>query len=550
MDTWVKKIHYKDRFIYHDLALSKVGEKRHMEEAVAATRRKRAALMRHEARRSLEMTPVLPTIVTNAHGGYLSTVIIQVMQQDNQSMPPKKWTKRPEYWRDIVDYYYLVNRSVSSTKSFYRDEFKDVTEEQLYHRLRTWCRDYSGNKNFQRIGAKPICGEAIDRELYDSVKQRIKNGLPIDGFILKQLFRALLLKHGKESLLNKYTFGTSWANRFYNRWKLRRRAVTTKMREQPDDLAEKRETFTRIATAILRESNVPAELVINCDETGILFISRANYTYALQGAKRVRAIGVGKEKPQYTATLAVTESGNVLSTQLIFKGKTNAAHPGGKDAVPPDGIYFDHTESHWQTVKSYLDYLQKVILPYKTNVIRELSLPENQKCILKHDLHYSHKDQQVLDYMREHNIIPLYVPAGCTDWMQECDVVVNASFKRVIREAFRDHLYKEFDDHMAIPGNSIEEWAPNLNVGYLKKHVPGWIIRGINSLKETRMKQSIIDAFTGPGCIGEARRRVAEEHFEVLRVQELLGQVMLGNEVESAPEEIGLPFELEIDNDP
>ena len=53
--------------------------------------------------------------------------------------------------------------------------------------------------------------------------------------------------------------------------------------------------------------------------------------------------------------------------------------------------YFTHTESHWQSEKSFLEYLEEVVIPWKEETIQELGLPVDQKSILKMDLHYSHK---------------------------------------------------------------------------------------------------------------------------------------------------------------
>jgi len=82
---------------------------------------------------------------------------------------------------------------------------------------------------------------------------------------------------------------------------------------------------------------------------------------------------------------------------------------------------------------------------------------------LKHDLHYSHKDPEVLQLLADHNIIPIYVPAGCTDVIQECDTVINAPFKKVMRACFRDHLYAEFELYKAeciAAGKSYMDWSP------------------------------------------------------------------------------------------
>jgi hypothetical protein len=131
---------------------------------------------------------------------------------------------------------------------------------------------------------------------------------------------------------------------------------------------------------------VPKELVINCDETNVLFVPRSNYTYAHKGSKKVRAIGVGNDKAQITATIAVTESGNLLPTQLIFEGKTERCHPRGK---PPSNIIWDHTDSHWQTPESYMRFIEQVLVPYKKEIISANNLNADQWAILKHDLHYS-----------------------------------------------------------------------------------------------------------------------------------------------------------------
>jgi len=38
----------------------------------------------------------------------------------------------------------------------------------------------------------------------------------------------------------------------------------------------------------------------------------------------------------------------------------------------------------------------------------------------------------------ENSILPLYVPAKCTDLLQECDLVLNKPFKVALKAAFRD----------------------------------------------------------------------------------------------------------------
>jgi hypothetical protein len=185
---------------------------------------------------------------------------------------------------------------------------------------------------------------------------------------------------------------------------------------------------------------------------------------------------------------------------MIFQGKTNRCHPA---AGKPDDCLWTHTESHWQSVKSYLELI-KIIIPYKTNMIKELNLPEKRATILKHDLHFTHKDEKVLQFLRENYIYPLFVPAGCTDVIQECDVVVNIPFKTAVRSAFRDHLDKLFEVHKD-KGLPLIEFSPKLTMGALKPFLTGFVQQGIQALKTPEMKLCIKTSFANDGLFAMMR---------------------------------------------
>ena len=124
------------------------------------------------------------------------------------------------------------------------------------------------------------------------------------------------------------------------------------------------------------------------DETNAMFVSVPKRTRASKGSKRVRLIGVGQDKSQITVTLAGTETGEMINgVQYIFGGKTNQCHP--KDPPPRDS-YFTHTDSHWQTIKTYEEYVERIIVPYKDGVIERMGLHVEQWSLLKKDLHFTH----------------------------------------------------------------------------------------------------------------------------------------------------------------
>jgi hypothetical protein len=175
-------------------------------------------------------------------------------------------------------------------------------------------------------------------------------------------------------------------------------------------------------------------------------------------------------------------------------------------------------------------------------VIEELGLHHDQYTILKHDLHYSHKDPEVLQLLADHNIIPIYVPAGCTDVIQECDTVINAPFKKVIRACFRDHLYAEFELYKTeciAAEKSYMDWSPKLKMGDLKPLITGWVQTAMTHLAGAGMKASIVKAFKNDGCMEEIRsprRRLAYLEDAAEELQRRIDLVMTGREEENTHE--------------
>jgi hypothetical protein len=151
------------------------------------------------------------------------------------------------------------------------------------------------------------------------------------------------------------------------------------MREPPADFNAKREEYIRIASRIVHENNVPPQRVINVDETKVCLCPQAKYTYAVQGAKKVRLHGVGHEKEVVTATLAITESGDVLKAQMIWKGKTKRCHP---QSECPESMYSTQTLNHWQDSEPYVGFINNVIVPYKTKMIKEQNFGPFQVTII------------------------------------------------------------------------------------------------------------------------------------------------------------------------
>jgi hypothetical protein len=133
-----------------------------------------------------------------------------------------------------------------------------------------------------------------------------------------------------------------------------------------------------------------------------------------------------------------------------------------------------------------------------------------EKLLFKHDLHFSHKSDSLLKFCEENHIVFLFVPAKCTDALQECDIVLNSPFKVSLRKCFRDWLHQSFEAHLAA-GFDAHNWSPKLTYGKLKPLFPGWIDTAVASLRTLEMKQAIAKCFAENGQF--ALMRSEEQRF-------------------------------------
>lgn len=88
---------------------------------------------------------------------------------------------------------------------------------------------------------------------------------------------------------------------------------------------------------------VPSQLVINWDQTGINYIPVFSWMMEEEGSKRVEVAGKDNKR-QLTALFACSMSGDFLPVQLVYQGKTARNLP--KYQFPSDwDIAF--TPNHW-----------------------------------------------------------------------------------------------------------------------------------------------------------------------------------------------------------
>jgi hypothetical protein len=133
----------------------------------------------------------------------------------------KRWTKRPEHWKEIAEYY--KNSTLEDTLIQYADVFDGFSPQAQYHKLHSWKREMESGIEVKSAppGREPAYGADVDLKLLDAVIRELQAGNPLEDAALRALLVDLLTEEGRAGLLvengGSCVFQSSWAARFWKR---------------------------------------------------------------------------------------------------------------------------------------------------------------------------------------------------------------------------------------------------------------------------------------------------------------------------------------------
>mmetsp|Transcript_102380 Transcript_102380/g.200754 ORF Transcript_102380/g.200754 Transcript_102380/m.200754 type:complete len:531 (+) Transcript_102380:88-1680(+) len=142
-------------------------------------------------------------------------------ESEQVTMMKKRWTKRPEHWRTIAEYY--KNNTLEATLIEYQDDLGDFSTVAQYHKLHSWKKELENDIDvrIQPPGREPAYGNEIDLKLMENVLELLIQGHPVDDATLRNELVKILAEEGRSDLLiengGTCVFQTSWAARFWKR---------------------------------------------------------------------------------------------------------------------------------------------------------------------------------------------------------------------------------------------------------------------------------------------------------------------------------------------
>ena len=128
-----------------------------------------------------------------------------------------------------------------------------------------------------------------------------------------------------------------WAKYLMERMGLGKRPASTKAKVSLPDFDRFKVQFPFDVKAVIEIEEIPCELIINWDQTGINYVPVSSWTMGVEIA------GIDNKR-QITAVFGGTMTGDFLPPQLIYQGNTSKCLPS---VDFPSDWHITFTENHW-----------------------------------------------------------------------------------------------------------------------------------------------------------------------------------------------------------
>ena len=279
----------------------------------------------------------------------------------------------------------------------------------------------------KKRGRPLLIGEELDEQVRHYITFMRKEGTVINRHVVIAVGKGILMSHGKSEELTK-----DWARYVLQRMGMVKRKANTKAKVTVEDFDDLKKLFLMDIKSAVQIDEIPAQLIVNWDQTGINYIPVSNWTMEQAGSKRVEIVGKD-DKRQITALFGCTMSGDFLPPQLVYQGKTNRCLPW---YTFPSSWDITFTENHWCNKQTTHRYIVNILLPYLTQKKMELKVVPDQRALLMFDNFKGQCTEALLKLLDENNVSVVFIPPNCTDRLQPLDVSVNKSAKEFLRRKF------------------------------------------------------------------------------------------------------------------
>lgn len=188
----------------------------------------------------------------------------------------------------------------------------------------------------KKHGRPLLLGEELDTQVQAYIKSMREGGAVINTAITIAYAEGIVWSKDSNLLASNgghLSLTKDWAKNLLRRMGYVQRRASTKAKVTVTDFKALKTQYLQDIKAVVEMDEIPFDLVINWDQTGIHYVPVSEWTMEKEGSRRVEIAGKD-DKRQITAVFAGTLSGDFLPPQLIYKGKTSKCLP--TVALPSD----------------------------------------------------------------------------------------------------------------------------------------------------------------------------------------------------------------------
>ena len=169
----------------------------------------------------------------------------------------------------------------------------------------------------------------MDRQVQEYLKELRKRGLAINSAIVIATAQGIIMNENANLLScngGGINLTTDWAKSLMTCMGFVKREACSKAKVDVSQFQQLKEEFLLEIKNIVNMDEIPAELVINFDQTALNYVPASYWIMEREGSKRVEIIAKD-DKRQLTAVFAGSLSEDFLPLQLIYEGKTDRSLP-------------------------------------------------------------------------------------------------------------------------------------------------------------------------------------------------------------------------------
>ena len=351
----------------------------------------------------------------------------------------------------------------------------------------------------KKRGRPVLLGEDLDGKVQLYLKKVREGGGVVSARIAMAAARGILLSCDQTKLVEfggHVELNRHWAYSLLSRMKFVKRKVTTaKSKYSIAGFAQLKEAFLEDVVATVQMEEIPPELILNWDQTGIKIVPSNTWTMDKQGSKRVEVVGVD-DKRLITAVFCGSLVGDFLPIQVIYQGKTTRCHP--RYEFPSDWD-ITHSPKHWSNEETMVRYVKNIIIPYVRRT--RGGFDDNTPALVIMDNFKGQITTSVTDLLETNNIHTCLLPPNTTDLLQPMDVSVNKPAKDFLKRRFEDWYAHELAKQFA--GRDVEstDLQPiSLGLPVLKELGAKWMVEMAEYFADN--PQIVVNGFMRTGIAG------------------------------------------------